>query len=65
MLDVLKDKGIIELGEELVTLRQTQLKLVMQKSSSNLDNRDLYQIRQVRRNIARIKTLLRQHNVKV
>lgn len=65
MLDVLKDKDIIELGEELVTLRQTQLKLVMQKSSSNLDNRDLYQIRQVRRNIARIKTLLRQHNVKV
>lgn len=65
MLDILKDKGIIELGEELVTLRQTQLKLVMQKSSSNLDNRDLYQIRQVRRNIARIKTLLRQHNVKV
>ena len=65
MLDVLKDKGIIELVEELVTLRQTQLKLVMQKSSSNLDNRDLYQIRQVRRNIARIKTLLRQHNVKV
>ena len=51
------------LREELIALRQMQLKLIMQKASSNLDKQ--HQIRQVRRNIARVKTLLRQYNVKV
>ena len=63
MLSLLRDKDTTGLREELIALRQMQLKLIMQKASSNLDKE--HQIRQVRRNIARVKTLLRQYNVKV
>ncbi|WP_225756632.1 MULTISPECIES: 50S ribosomal protein L29 [Bacteria] len=63
MLSLLRGKDTAGLREELIVLRQMQLKLIMQKASSNLDKQ--HQIRQVRRNIARVKTLLRQHNVKV
>lgn len=63
MLSLLRGKDTTDLREELIVLRQMQLKLIMQKASSNLDKQ--HQIRQVRRNIARVKTLLRQHNVKV
>ena len=63
MLSLLRDKDTTSLREELIALRQMQLKLIMQKASSNLDKQ--HQIRQVRRNIARVKTLLRQYNVKV
>jgi ribosomal protein L29 len=63
MLSLLRDKDTTGLREELIVLRQMQLKLIMQKASSNLDKQ--HQIRQVRRNIARVKTLLRQYNVKV
>ena len=63
MLSLLRGKDTTGLREELIALRQMQLKLIMQKASSNLDKQ--HQIRQVRRNIARVKTLLRQHNVKV
>ena len=63
MLSLLRGKDTAGLREELIVLRQMQLKLIMQKASSNLDKQ--HQIRQVRRTIARVKTLLRQHNVKV
>lgn len=63
MLSLLRGKDTAGLREELIVLRQMQLKLIMQKASSNLDKQ--HRIRQVRRNIARVKTLLRQHNVKV
>ena len=63
MLSLLRGKDTAGLREELIVLRQMQLKLIMQKASSNLDKQ--HQIRQVRRNIARVKTLLRHHNVKV
>lgn len=63
MLSLLRGKDTAGLREELIVLRQMQLKLIMQKVSSNLDKQ--HQIGQVRRNIARVKTLLRQHNVKV
>lgn len=63
MLSLLRDKDTTGLREELIALRQMQLKLIMQKASSNLDKQ--HQIRQVKRNIARVKTLLRQYNVKV
>ena len=63
MLSLLRGKDTAGLREELIVLRQMQLKLIMQKASSNLDKQ--HQIRQVRRNIARVKTLLRQYNVKV
>ena len=63
MLSLLRGKDTAGLREELIVLRQMQLKLIMQKASSNLDKQ--HQIGQVRRNIARVKTLLRQHNAKV
>lgn len=59
----LKEKNIDELREELIALRQSQLKLTMQKASAQLEQ--THHIRQVRRDIARVKTLLAQQNVKV
>ncbi|WP_298643695.1 50S ribosomal protein L29 [uncultured Cardiobacterium sp.] len=63
MPKTLLNQNIASLLEELITLRQAQFKLTMHKLGSNLDKP--HQILQVRRNIARIKTLLRQHGVKV
>lgn len=62
-LQDLKDKDVDGLRNELLELRQAQLKLNMQKASGQLEQ--THQIRQVRRDIARIKTLLAQQNVKV
>lgn len=59
----LKEKNVDELREELIALRQSQLKLTMQKASAQLEQ--IHHIRQVRRDIARVKTLLAQQNVKV
>ena len=59
----LREKSIDELREELLSLRQTQLKLTMQKTSGQLEQ--THQIRQARRDVARIKTLLSQHKVNV
>jgi ribosomal protein L29 len=59
----LREKSIDELREELLSLRQIQLKLTMQKTSGQLEQ--THQIRQARRDVARIKTLLSQHKVKV
>ena len=59
----LREKSIDELREELLSLRQTQLKLTMQKTSGQLEQ--THQIRQARRDVARIKTLWSQHKVKV
>lgn len=59
----LREKSIDVLREELLSLRQTQLKLTMQKTSGQLEQ--THQIRQARRDVARIKTLLSQHKVKV
>ena len=59
----LREKSIDELREELLSLRQTQLKLTMQKTSGQLEQ--THQIRQARRDVARIKTSLSQHKVKV
>lgn len=62
-LQALKEKSVDGLREELIALRQAQLKLTMQKASGQLQQ--THQIRQVRRDIARVKTLLAQQNVKV
>lgn len=59
----LREKSIDGLREELLSLRQTQLKLTIQKTSGQLEQ--THQIRQARRDVARIKTLLSQHKVKV
>lgn len=62
-LKELREKDASALREELIALRQTQLKLKMQKASGQL--KETHQIRQVRRDIARVKTLLAQQNIKV
>ncbi|SUO94712.1 50S ribosomal protein L29 [Suttonella ornithocola] len=59
----LKEKDVSSLKQELLELRQAQLKLTMQKASGQLEQ--THQIRQTRRDIARVKTLLAQNNVKV
>ena len=59
----LREKNIDELRKELLSLRQNQLKLKMQKANAQLEQP--HQIRQVRRDIARIKTLLHEQNVSV
>ncbi len=62
-LEDLKSKDIEGLRSELLELRKTQFTLRMQKASGQLEQ--THQIRQVRRDIARVKTLLAQQNVKV
>lgn len=62
-LEDLKSKDVNGLRAELIELRQAQLKLRLQKGSGQLEQ--THQIRQVRRDIARVKTLLAQQNIKV
>lgn len=62
-LKELREKDVAGLREELLALRQSQLKLNMQKASGQLEQ--THQIRQVRRDIARVKTLLAQKNMRV
>jgi len=52
----LKDKGADELRQELQGLRREQFNLRMQKGSGQLSKPD--RVRQVRRDIARVKTVL-------
>lgn len=59
----LREKSVEALREELLSLRQTQLKLTMQKASGQL--KETHTIRQTRRDIARVKMLLAQQNIKV
>lgn len=59
----LKDKSVEDLQDELMELRATQMKLRMQHATQQLEQ--THQIRQVRKDIARIKTLLAQKKVKV
>lgn len=59
----LREKDIDGLRAELLELRQSQMKLKMQKAAGQLEQ--THQIRLVRRDIARVKTLLAQQNVKV
>lgn len=59
----LREKDADSLRNELLELRQAQLKLNLQKASGNL--RETHHFRQIRRDIARVKTLLAQQNIKV
>ena len=54
----LRSKTIAELEEELVELRREQFNLRMQQGTGQLTRPD--QFRKVRRNIARVKTVLRE-----
>ncbi|GAA0853836.1 50S ribosomal protein L29 [Aliiglaciecola litoralis] len=52
----LKDKNVEELNTELLNLLREQFNLRMQHSTGQLEKTD--QLRKVRRNIARVKTML-------
>ncbi|MDM7862267.1 50S ribosomal protein L29 [Alteromonas sp. ASW11-36] len=52
----LKAKNVEELNEELVSLLKEQFNLRMQYSTGQLEKTD--QLKKVRRNIARVKTIL-------
>jgi large subunit ribosomal protein L29 len=54
----LKEKSVEELNAELINLLREQFNLRMQHSTGQLEKTD--QLRKVRRNIARVKTILTQ-----
>lgn len=56
----LKKKSEAELAQELLGLRREQFNLRMQRATGQLSRPD--QFGKVRKNIARIKTLLGQHS---
>lgn len=57
----LKDKSRDELLEELISLRREQFNLRMQQATGQLARPDQY--RKVRKNIARVKTVLRAQDI--
>ena len=54
----LKDKSVEQLNEELVGLLKAQFGLRMQHATGQLSKNS--ELKKVRRNIARVKTILRQ-----
>ena len=54
----LKEKSVEELNAELINLLREQFNLRMQHTIGQLEKTD--QLRKVRRNIARVKTILTQ-----
>jgi large subunit ribosomal protein L29 len=54
----LKDKTVEQLQEELLGLRREQFNLRMQAATGQLNQ--THMLKQVRRNIARVKTVLTQ-----
>ena len=57
----LRDKTLDQLDDELVKLKKEQFNLRFQKASGQLEN--VARVRQVRRDIARIKTVVRTKSV--
>lgn len=60
-MDALQDKTIEQLKEELLALRKEQFNLRMQSKLGQV--RDTSLLRKVRRNIARVKTVMTQKGV--
>lgn len=58
----LRSKDLAELKNELISLRRTQFGLRMRHATQQLDN--VSQIRNVRRDIARVKTIIGQKSAK-
>jgi large subunit ribosomal protein L29 len=58
----LRDKTVDQLGDELVSLKKEQFNLRFQKASGQLENSA--RAGEVRRNIARIKTIMRERQQK-
>ena len=54
----IREKSVDEINKELMALLQEQFKLRMQKGTGQLSRP--HQMRNVRRNIARLKTILRE-----
>ena len=54
----LRDKTLDQLDDTLLTLKKEQFNLRFQKASGQLEN--VARVRQVRRDIARVKTVARQ-----
>ena len=54
----MKTKSVVELNDELNNLLQEQFNLRMQKGTGQLGN--VHELRRVRRDIARIKTIMTQ-----
>jgi large subunit ribosomal protein L29 len=57
----LRDKTLDQLDDELVKLKKEQFNLRFQRASGQLEN--VARVRQVRRDIARIKTVARQKSL--
>ena len=57
----LRDKTLDQLDDELVKLKKEQFNLRFQKASGQLEN--VARVRQVRRDVARIKTVARQKSL--
>ena len=57
----LKNMSLDQLDDELVKLKKEQFNLRFQQASGQLEN--VARVRQVRRDIARIKTVTRQKSV--
>ncbi|MGE0629933.1 MAG: 50S ribosomal protein L29 [Hyphomicrobiaceae bacterium] len=57
----LRDKTVDQLDDELAKLKKEQFNLRFQQASGQLEN--VARVRQVRRDIARIKTVARQKSV--
>ena len=58
----LREKSVAELEQELIALRKAQFSLRMQQATQQLTNPAA--MRATRRDIARIKTLLREKGVR-
>ncbi len=54
----LRNKTVVELNDELLALRKEQFNLRMQKATGQMTSNHL--IKNVRKNIARAKTVLKQ-----
>ncbi len=57
----MRDKTLDQLDDELVKMKKEQFSLRFQKASGQLEN--VARVRQVRRDIARIKTVARQKSL--
>ena len=57
----MRDKTLDQLDDELVKMKKEQFNLRFQKASGQLEN--VARVRQVRRDIARIKTVARQKSL--
>ncbi len=57
----MRDKTLDQLDDELVKMKKEQFNLRFQKASGQLEN--VARVRQVRRDIARVKTVARQKSL--